>query len=669
MMKKIYIAILLLITLSATAQKSYKVLGDEVFKAMDARAQADIDNNLDKAKEQFLKVLSKDKEEPMANFGLSVVFSFDSYSHKDYFEAWKYFQKADANQAQFTADDKPVLDEYFFREDKKRRNRPLNKNMEWERGNVEDKLIKFVREENNLDYANKFLEEFPDSKYHNNVVHIRNYIEYRLAENANSVQAFNDFLKKYPDAAQVNVATQKRNALAYNEAKAKNSLSALKAFVAQYPKALQVEDAKKLMGVMAYAEAAKTRKLEVIEQYMRDYPNSSKMPEAKLLKRQLLFEWAKSVNTIDAYNQFVAQYPEGELYIDIFNLKATALGQSVVMDFPMENYKFIKGFDNKNINDFGGSLALRPTGELLVIANTKPAEDKMYDAWFLGLNGEGKMIWNRILGNEFDDQVNKVIVTPNNEIYVGGITDAIKDSIPGKAWLFKMAPDGKNIYNRKLEGREVKDMAVYPDGKVLLCGDTYNETDSVLKPFLVKLNENGKKLWSRTYSQGGIIYSVALDANNIGYVANETWCFAIDESGYLKWDKIVDADIKITAVTVAKNGNIVFAGLKGLEGYVMACSPGGNVLWQSTFDAKNLPIVKRLTALNDNSVLCSGTSADDKVIIVKVDASGAVSPAKVFSLPGGIFLNDVIAAEDNYAIISATRMSPKQDILVFKLGF
>lgn len=668
-MKTLYIALLILISFSLSAQKAYKVMNNDVFKGMDARAQADIDDNMDKAREQFLKVLSKEPENIMAHFGLSVVYSYDKYSGKDYFEAWKYFKVADEKQGQFNEDDKPVLNLYFPKVDKRRRNRPLNKNMEWERGNVEDKLIKFVREENNLTYANKFLEEFPDSRFNTNVEHIRNYIVYRTAENTNTVQAFNEFLKNYPDAAQVNVANEKRNAIAYKDALAKNSLSALKAFVVEYPKAVQVEDAKKRMGLLAYAEAEKSRKLEIIEQFMRDYPNSTKMPDAKILQRQLLFEWAKSVNTIDAYNQFVALYPEGELYIDIFNLKATALGQKVLMDFPMENYLFIKGFDNQGMNDFGGDVVLRPNGEILLISNTKKSKDDMHDGWFLSLNSEGKMLGNKILGNKFDDQINKAVVTAKDEVYIAGITNAIRDSIPGKAWLFKMAPDGKNIYNRKLEGREVKGLAVYPDGKAIICGDTYNEKDSLMESFLVRVNENGKKLWSRNYSQGGIIYNVALDNNNMAYVANETWYFALDESGYIKWDNIVDTTIKITAVNVTKSGTVVFAGLKEAQGYVLACDAQGKTLWESSFDSKNLPFVENITPLDDNSVLCSGTSADDKVIIIKIDASGTAGATKAFSLPGGLVLNGITPAGGNAAIISATRLSPQQDVIVFKLSF
>jgi hypothetical protein len=667
-MKKIFILLFTILSISVSAQKAYKIMSKDIFEGMDSRQQTELEESFNKAVSQFKKVLSKNSDDVMATFGLYVVYSYDKYSKKDYFKAWKYFDKAYKNMDNFTENDITILNEYFFKVDKKRRNRPLKKNMDWEKQIIEDKLIKFVREENNIEYAKQFIKEFPNSKYYGNVVHIRNYIEYRLAEDANSVQALNDFVKKYPDAAQVNLAIEKRNTLAYKQAVAKNSLSALKDFVKKYPKAAEIEEAKKLMGVLAYEEAAKSRDLQILEQYMREYPNSSKMPEAKKLKKQLLFEWAKSVNTIDAYNKFVSLYPEGELYIDIFNLKANSLGQEILMDFPMDNYQFIKCFDNKSMPDYGGDIALRVNGNLLVVANTKPADSLMYDAWLLNLDKDGKMLNNHIIGNKYDDKINKIIVSPADELYAVGVTNAIIDSIPGKAWIFRINSKGENLYNAKLEATEATGVAVYFDGRALVSGYQIN-SDSLFEPVLTKISNNGKKLWSRTYSQGYQIYDIAIDNTNIGYAAGGSWYFAVDKNGYLKWNKIIETDTKITAVNILPNGNIVFAGTRLQQGYAVCVDKTGKQIWQTTFNNQMMTKVKTVTSMDDNSVLCSGDATDNKVVTVKINANGTANPAKVFTYSGGLQLNGVVNAKNNNAVISLTRLNPQKDIVVFKLAF
>ena len=133
------------------------------------------------------------------------------------------------------------------------------------------------------------------------------------------------------------------------------------------------------------------------------------------------------------------------------------LGGTWSADFPMENYKFVKGFDNQQLNDFGGGIAKRPNGELVVAASSRKAEGMMYDSWLLGLDTSGKMIWNKFLGNRFDDIVNKVSISAQNEIYVAGITDAIVDSVKGQAWLYKLDANGKNIFNQRIDIDEVLD--------------------------------------------------------------------------------------------------------------------------------------------------------------------------------------------------------------------
>jgi len=667
-MKNIYTLLtVLMLAFSLQAQKPVKIMSNAVFDGMDAKTQEDIDGNFDKARSSFEKVLIKDSTDAMANFGLSVVLSYDKYTGKDYFGAWKHFKMADSNLSLFTDEDKEIMNEYFFRQDKKRRGRPFDKNMEIERDLVEDKLIKFVREENNLQYAKKFLVEFPHSKYFTNVTHIRNYIEFRTAENTNTVEAFNNFLQTYSDAAQVQTATELRNKIAYTDAKAKNSLSALRDFVKKYPKAVEVEDAKKLMGVLAFSEAEKVRTLDAINAFMNEFPNSSKMPDAKLLKRQLLFEWAKKVNTIDAYNQFVALYPEGELYIDIFNLKAAALGQKVVMDFPVENYLFIKGFDNQNISEYGGSLAYQGDGQLIVVTNTKPDINSLYDSWLLELDKSGKMIWNKILGNEFDDQVNKILINDKNELYAAGITNAIVDSIKGQAWIYKLSADKKNIYNRKLEGSEVLGLAVYPDGKALVAGYK-DESDTASVSFLVKVNEKGKKLWSRSYSSSNKLFDMKMGDENIAFIAAGNYILAVDENGYVKWDAYMTEGQFITSVGLTNGQQPVFAGKKGTDGYAIAFDKDGHKLWENTFESGESGQEQSVIGLSDQSILIGG-SFDNSIKITQLDNKGNLLKTRKFSVPEGIRLNDMVPSEGNSATISATRLSQNKDLIVFKLTF
>ena len=666
--RKINILIIsLLISFISLAQKPKKIYNNYLFKGMEASAKADIDNELAKAQVNFDKVLLEEPESAMANLGLAIVYSYDKYSDKDYFKALGYFQKAYEAQSQFTEEDKDVLNDLFAKQDKNRRNRTIIKNMDWQLQQVEDKLIKHVREENNTDYAKRFLKEFPDSKYYTNVSHILNYIMFREAENKNTLAAFNQFLKDYPESAQVDIAIKMRNQLACKTAVSEGSLNSYRNFVEKYPEAAQVDDVKKLMEGMAFKEASDKQTLEAIERFMVEFPNSSKMSEAKALKQKLLFEWAKSVNSLEAYNKFVSSFPEGKPYIDIFNLKASVLGEEILTDFPMENYQFVKGFDNQQFNDFGGGIAKRPNGELVVAASSRKAEGEMYDSWLLGLDTSGKMIWNKMLGNRFDDIVNKVSISAQNEIYVAGITDAIVDSVKGQAWLYKLDANGKNIFNQRIDIDEVLDFVVYPDNKILVAGYSKNTKDSTFTPGLVKLNANGKKLWSRAYSSKDKVYNLAGDTSGITYVAAGNWIFAINQAGYLKWDIFLDQGLKSTAVGINGNNKLVFAGLNTTGAFASAYDINGEKIWESPIGISGNGNIEQIITLPDNSFVIAGTF-NNKIKVVHIDETGSIKSEKEFSLPQGIKLNDLTAIDGNFVGISATRLTEKGDLIVFEMG-
>lgn len=649
------------------AQSPKRIFTNNLFKGMEARTKADIDNELDKAKVNFEKALVKEPESALANLGLAMVYSYDKYSNKDYTKALVHYNKAYTVQSQFTGGDIAIINDLVLKQDRTRRSRPLSSNMDWLHQQVEDKLIKYIREENNTDYAQRFLKEFPDSKYYANVSHILNYLKFREAENENTVAAFNQFLKNYPESAQVDIAKKMRNELAYKLAISEGSLNSYRNFVTKYPEAAQVEEVKKLMETMAFQEASDKHTLEAIERFIADFPNSSKLSKAKALKQQLLFEWAKRVNTLEAYNKFVSSCPEGIHYIDIFNLKASALAEQIVKEFPAENYKFVKGFDNQQFNDFGGGIAQRPNGELVVAASSRKAEGTMYDSWLLGLDASGKMIWNISLGNRFDDIVNKVSISAQNEIYVAGVTGAIIDSLKGQGWLYKLDANGDNIFNQRIDIDEVLDFVVYPDNKILIAGYSKDSKESTFTPNLVKLNANGKKLWSRAYSSKGKVYSLANDASGITYAAAGNWIFAINQEGYLKWDILLDQSIKYTAVDMNANNKLVFAGLNATGVFASAYNIDGEKIWESPIGISENGNIEQIISLPDHSFVLAGTF-NNKIKVVHMDEAGGIKSEKEFCLPQGIKLNDLTATDDNFVAISATRLTGKGDLIVFKMG-
>ncbi len=124
-----------------------------------------------------------------------------------------------------------IIGEYFQNTETRIRNIPVKKKIDYAIETVEAKLIKYVREENNLDLVYEVLEKFPDYKYHDNVMHIRNQLEFRKYEKQNTLEGYLEFIQKFPDAAQIDKAKRYRNKLAYDKAVQTNTVEAYKEYM------------------------------------------------------------------------------------------------------------------------------------------------------------------------------------------------------------------------------------------------------------------------------------------------------------------------------------------------------------------------------------------------------------------------------------------------------
>ena len=361
----------------------------------------------------------------------------------------------------------------------------------------------------------------------------------------------------------------------------------------------------------------------------------------------------------------MSHYPVGEMFIDIFNLKSAALGQSIAADLPMENYKVIRGFDNKQARDYGGAIATYTDGSLLVIANTPSLNDDMDDVWMIKLDATGKMIKNDILGNDFDDRVNTAFIDKAGALFAAGLTNAIKDNVPGQSWFFKMNPQGKNVCNAKFEGNEVLSMVVYEDGRSLLGGYLQSADTALPTPLITKLNAQGRKLWTRTYAPGNKVTSLASDGHVCSIAFNGNWVMQIDELGYIKWDFMADEGSKLSSAAIV-NGKTIYTGTKGGQGCAIAFDGAGKKLWEASFALPADGSFTQSCTMPDGSVVSGGTFGN-AMVLVKIDASGKVVFAKTFYGSKQVAFNGLAAsAADNSVWVSATYAD--SDIVVFKLG-
>lgn len=613
--------LLFLLTASYISSQNIKKAYENLVEGYNTESITDQGELFAKSVEIFRKAIEKDTTDAMAWFGLAVIYSVDNFTHKDLFYAWDCFQKASAYiQNIEEEDDKELLKSYFVAQDLKRRSKKLKDNFEIERLLIEDKMIRFVREENDLLIAHRFIKEYPDSRYLENVKHIRNYLEFRKAEKENTLEGFESFIENYPDAAQVEIARNYIEDLYYEKIKKSTDLGDINNFIQTFPNSSHYYAAVKYRDLIAFNEAKKQNTIEAYDEFMSKYPDAQNMTDARQAKMQLVFEKAKKVNTLEAYNEFVEMYPEGVQYVDIFNLKASVLGENVLKGskYQMEGINWIKGYDNKNQDDVAHELLMDYNGELLILSNTSPPDMKNEDIWFLKINSQGKMKWNRQLEDSLNEVLYDFDLLQGSQFIAAG-KNKYNDTLQGRAWILGADLNGSNAWNKNLEAHSLNSV-VSGTNAVFYTGGTYTDTDSIHKSYLAKVKSTGKTFWQRYYSTEGGMNNIAItDSNTLVAVMNNLVSM-IDEDGYIIWEKQFDGQTKLTGLAVEGEDIYLIESLKDSAHFINMFDLKGNFIWRNLVSDHH-HTVDDLLITDQNIIVAESVDQDLKLVWYDLDGN------------------------------------------------
>ncbi|QNF32131.1 T9SS type A sorting domain-containing protein [Adhaeribacter swui] len=150
---------------------------------------------------------------------------------------------------------------------------------------------------------------------------------------------------------------------------------------------------------------------------------------------------------------------------------------------------------------------------------TQPGKGQA-DYWLVKINADGNYIWDKSLGGKQDDKLTTILVTPGG--YLLGGSSASEPSGDKSAankgyadyWVVKINQEGSKIWDRTYGGNNQDDLAALlalPEGGYLVGGTSASEvsgdktqaTRGFADYWVLRINEQGTKIWDNTY--GGII--------------------------------------------------------------------------------------------------------------------------------------------------------------------
>jgi hypothetical protein len=599
-----YICTIILIIISATSASAQNT----------KRCLAQLEKkDYQKARDLFARMVNDEPENPAANLGLAIIYSNEETGMLDIIKAWEYAQISRKNLSKLDEESKAEYKIYFTNQ--RRSAKSVETRMEEIIQGVEAKLIKYIREENNLQLVYDVMNKFPDFRFYDNLIHIRNQLEYRNYEKQNTSAAYKEFMQKFPDAAQVIKAKRHLSSIAFKEAQQKNTVEAYQQFMDEYPESDEYNTAQKSRNAVAFQKAKSTNTVESLESFIFTYPNALEIAEANTILEKLLYERAKRTRTIEAYNTFIKKYPQGKYFIDIFNLKSEILGNQFTKEqgITIRGNIWTRGFDNNDKIESTGGITCTSENGYIIAGMTEQVDTSIWnDIWIIKTDGDGLMKWNTIAGNPYNDSIYDIATNSTNEIVALGYTWKGTDSASVKPWIFKLGNDGKKEWNRSLGKINSNTLLINSLDEIVIGG--YAPDDSLRQKYhIVVLNSKGKKMWTRTYTGYGVINDMKIMPDDNIVVCGCHWGLIMDNKGYIRQDFLTDTIDSLQVVTCDNNNNTWYAGTRNDNDLVIyKISKDGN----KVFD--------KIVSYGTDRVIAAGLNESGPVIAIEKSGRDAL---------------------------------------------
>lgn len=605
----------------------------------------------DKAKESFQKNLEENKTNPGANFGMALALADDESAVFSIIDSWEFADMARKNIDKLSQDDIEIISEYFLNSEARKTSYPVKRKIENALEAVEARLIKYIREENNLEAVYEVLKRYPDFRHYDNVIHIRNQFEFRKYEIMNTLEGYKEFLSKFPEAAQVDKANRYVYKLSFEKARETNTVAAYNEYIRTYPKSEHIQTVIKLRNTAAFNDCKTINTLQAYEQFIAEYPDALEIADARSKVQDLLYEQAKRIKSLEAYNDFIKKYPDGKLFIDIFNLKAEDLGAQVLKDYNISSasIEWARGFDDNGKVESGGVVAVTNEGEYIIACNSRTNDTSFSDVWVIKLDKLGKMIWNKYVGQQFDDKVSAVLLDSKGDILVTGYTWLSEDSASNVGWMFKLGADGRKLWNKNLGKTEINAFAIDQNNRIFVGGSIMDDSLGIGNYMLDIYNNEAKKVAEREFTGYGTINDIDINQNGQLLVSGSNWLCQLDNRRYILWDDTLKYTLKSTNCAYNTDG-YYFTGYGNESVFYAKYLTNGKKAWFHEFPKTDpLQVSVDIVAIAPTSVAV----AEQKTNGAKIKYLGSDGKViKVIEINGPIQINDLSVFEKGLSVVA-----------------
>ena len=279
----------------------------------------------------------------------------------------------------------------------------------------------------------------------------------------------------------------------------------------------------------------------------------------------------------------------------------------------------------------GRAISRAADGTILVLGHTNSETSNYdYDLHIAKVSLDGKLIWEKRIGGERDEFAGGIAGTDDGGALVVGSSESYGDG-DKNIYIAKLDKNGKLLSAHTVGG--VKDdvatsLTRTRDGKFVLAGYREIERAGDADFFVMKMDQNGKKIWAQT--NGGeyedMLNGVTATVDN-GIVAigktrsygseqSDLTVMKYDADGKLIWHKIYGFKYYDygNAVATTRDGGFILAGGTNSLGkgnhsaYILALNKAGALIWSHVYGDERKDVAHGVARMSDGSLIVVGES-------------------------------------------------------------
>ncbi len=280
------------------------------------------------------------------------------------------------------------------------------------------------------------------------------------------------------------------------------------------------------------------------------------------------------------------------------------------------------------------------------------------DAYILKTDAGGKLLWERRIGGPRKDIAYGIDADAKGDLFVAGTSKSFSRAGDYDLYALKLSPEGKLLWGKSLGGAGKDygyDVVATQDGGAVLVGKTKSFGHGHYDAYVVKLDRNGKVLWSKAFggesdeeahgvtelSDGSLV--IVGGTESFGAGDFDFYIVKLTAGGKKLWERYYGqkkADL-FYAVTPAADGGFTAAGYtrsyhsgkKDLT--VMRCDKSGNPLWHKIVGRHEHEIAYGVVSTPDDGVVVAGSTKSkghgkNDFYILAFDKNGSLTFDKTY---------------------------------------